>query len=74
MTENLDEICRSLDRKWQYSILLLFVFYLLHQVWKWLYERQDEVNKDGRVEIMKLLRNLVYAHDAEEYERAYKSF
>ena len=60
---------KSLHCNWPNATLLLCAFHVLQQVWRWLYERQHGVCKDGRVEIMKLFRNLVYAHNVEGYER-----
>ena len=74
MTDNCDELRRSLHRNWPNATLLLCVFHVLQQVWRWLFERQHGVSKDHRVEIMKLFRKLVYAHDVEGYEKASEKF
>ena len=71
MTDNCDELRRSLHRSWPNATLLLCIFHILQQVWRWLYERQRGISKEDRVEIMKLFRKLVYASDVEGYESAY---
>ena len=73
MTDNCDELHRNLHINWWNATLLLCVFHVLQQIWRWLYDRQHEVSKNDRVEIMKLFRNLVYGHDVEGYERAYEN-
>ena len=70
MTDNCDELRRNLHRSWPNATLLLCIFHVLQQVWRWLYERQHGISKEVRVEIMKLFRKLVYASDVEGYESA----
>ena len=73
MIDNCDELRRSLHRNWPNTTLLLRLFNVIQQVWRWLHERQHGVSKDDRVQITKLFRDLVYAHDVEGYERAYEN-
>ena len=70
MTDNCEELRKSLHNTWPNATLLLCIFHILQQVWRWLYEKPHGISKEDRVEIMKLFRNLVYASDVEGYERS----
>ena len=72
MTDNCDEMRTSLKTIWPKSKLLLCVFNILQQVWRWLFEKEHGISKDHRVIIMKLFRNVFYAKDLEAHESAYK--
>jgi len=73
MTDNCEELRNSLKRAWPDSILLLCVFHILQQVWRWLFEKEHAVNKYDRVEIMKSFRRLVYSKSKEHFEENYET-
>ena len=72
MTDNCEELRNSLKRAWPNSTLLLCIFHILQQVWRWLFEKEHGVSKYDRVEIMKSFRKLVYSTSKEEFEENYE--
>ena len=70
LTDNCDELRSSLSKIWPGATLLLCVFHVLQQVWRWLFEKEHGIGKMDRVEIMRLFRLLVYAQSEEAYEVA----
>ena len=70
MIGNCDEIRKILHKNWPNATLLTWAFYILQQVWRWLHERQHRIFKHGRIEIMKLFRNVAYAPAIEGYKIA----
>lgn len=68
MTDNCGELRNSLHRIWPDSTLLLCIFHILQQVWRWLYDKNHGVSQNDRVEIMKLFKNVIYALNLEEFE------
>ncbi|XP_066923705.1 uncharacterized protein [Clytia hemisphaerica] len=68
MTDNCGELRNSLHKIWPDSTLLLCIFHILQQVWRWLYDKNHGVSQNDRVEIMKLFKNVIYALNLEEFE------
>ena len=61
MTDNCDELRNALKETWPKATLLLCVFHVLQQVWRWLYEKAHGISKADRVKIMTKFRSVVYA-------------
>ena len=70
MTDNCDELRNSLHAIWPNSTLLLCIFHILQQVWRWLFERNHGVSANDRVDIMKLFRRVLYAQSVDEFDNA----
>ena len=49
MTDNCDELRNALRETWPKSTLLLCVFHVLQQVWRWLYEKAHGISKNDCV-------------------------
>ena len=61
MTDNCDELRNALRETWSKATLLLCVFHVPQQVWRWLYEKAHDISKNYRVKIMTKFRSVVYA-------------
>ena len=62
------QLRKRIHQNWPNATLLMCVFHILQQVWRWLHERKNEICKRRHyeiIEIMKLFGNLVYVHFAE---------
>ena len=70
MTDNCEELRNSLHRIWPDSCLLLCIFHILQQVWRWLHDKNHGLSPNDRVEIMKMFRRIVYAQTIAEFEKA----
>ena len=71
MTDNCSKFYQSLYYNWPDVALLLWIFHILQQVWRWLYESCHDIAKNDRVITIKLFWKLVYAKDNEDYVSAY---
>ena len=71
MTDNCGELYQSLYYNWPDVALLLCIFHILQQVWRWLYESCHDIAKNDRVITIKLFWKLVYAKDNKDYVSAY---
>ena len=49
-------------------VLLLCVFHILQQVWRWLFDKSHGITKSDRVDIMKHFRKLVYARTVIDFD------
>ena len=72
ITDNCDELRRSIKKVRPKATFLLCNFHILQQVWRWLYGKEQGISKDDKVVIMKLFRAVLYANDFESYEKVYK--
>ena len=71
MTNNRGELYQSLSYNWPDATLLLCIFHILQQVWRWLYESCHSIAKNDRVITIKLFWKLVYARHNEDHVSAY---
>ena len=71
MTNNCGELYQSLSYNWPDATLLLCIFHILQQVWRWLYESCHSIAKNDRVITIKLFWILVYARHNEDHVSAY---
>ena len=69
MTDNCDELRNSLKFRFPNSLLLLCVFHMLQQVWRWLFDRTHSIRPDERVEIMKQFRKILYCENKDEFDK-----
>ena len=60
MTDNFDELRYALEKRFLDSRLLLCIFHMLQQVWRWRYDRLHNIRADDHVEIMKKFRQILY--------------
>ena len=61
MSDNCDELRLALRERWPSAVLLLCVFHMLQQVWRWLYDRKHGITADDRAPILKAFKSLLYA-------------
>jgi len=65
MTDNCDELKDALHATWPRSRLLLCIFHLMQQVWRWLFDKKHGILQADRPAIMMKFRKIVYS-DIEE--------
>ena len=65
MTDNCGELGQGLREKWSQSTLLLCVFHILQQVWRWIYGKEHGISAADRLEIMRMFKALLYSEDEE---------
>ena len=68
MSDNCVELRNALRETWPNSNLLLCVFHILQQVWRWLFDKSHGITKSDRVDIMKHFRKLVYARTVIDFD------
>ena len=56
------------------SCLLLCIFHMLQQVWRWLYDRLHNIREDDRVEIMEKFRQILYFETEVELQKMCDQF
>ena len=71
MTDNCTELRDALTYAWPASKLLLCIFHLIQQVWRWLFETRHTIKNDDRPTIITCFRKIVFASDEESMEEAY---
>jgi hypothetical protein len=69
MTDNCSELRDALKIVWPESRLLLCIFHLMQQVWRWLYEKKNGIHADHRQEILSLMKSIIYAETEDISER-----
>ena len=71
MTDNCSELREALSKSWPNAKLLLCVFHLMQQVWRWLFERKHNIASHDRTVILLLFKKVVYAESYTEMEETY---
>ena len=62
----------SLGIVWPYSRLLLCIFHYLQAWWRWLWGKENAIDKEDRIPIMNCIKRLLYSESPEEYDKMYK--
>ena len=70
MIDNFSELQELLGKTWNYE-LLLYVFYLLQQVWRWLHHTKNRIAKTDRPKLLSLFKKIVYANELPELKEFY---
>ncbi|XP_065679780.1 uncharacterized protein LOC124806224 [Hydra vulgaris] len=73
MTDNCDELKDALHDVWPKSNLLLCVFHLMQQVWRWLFDKNHGILNQDRPSIINQFKKVVYANSVKECEDAFSN-
>ena len=68
MTDSCSELRDALSKCWPSVVLLLCVFHMMQQVWRWLFEKTHCITQNDRPKIMILFKKVVYASTVQEME------
>ena len=71
LTDNNNEERSSLHAVWPSSVLLLCLFHVMEALWRWLYDKKNNINEHDRQEIIQLVKEIVYAPTEEDLEDKY---
>ena len=74
MTDNCNELRNALKKRFPNSWLLLCIFHMLQQVWRWFYDRLHNIWADDRVEIMKKFCQILYCKTEVELQKMCDQF
>ncbi len=69
MTDNCSELRDALKIVWPASQLLLCIFHLMQQVWRWLHDKKNGIHAEHRQEILSLMKSIIYAQSEDISER-----
>ena len=72
MTDNCSELHDALRNVWPEAKLILCVFHLLQQVWRWLNEKKHGIQVIDRAPLLSLFKQVVYAESVQEMEEKYE--
>ena len=61
MTDNCSELRDAVSAVWPKTTLLLCVFHLLQQVWRWLNDKKHGDDLKHRIKLLTLFKNILYA-------------
>ena len=73
MTDNCSELRDALGAVWSKAVLLLCIFHIMQQVWRWLFEKKHGIQFGDRPQIMGKFKEIVYADEEEEAEEKFNS-
>ena len=71
MTDNCSELKDALKIVWPSSRLVLCVFHILQQVWRWLHDKKHSVKKCDRQNLLSIFKSLIYVKTSDELETKY---
>ena len=72
MSDNCSELRDAVSAVWPKTTLLLCVFHLLQQVWRWLNDKKHGVDLKHRNKLLTLFKNILYADSEVGMEVAYE--
>ena len=72
MTDNCSELHDALRYVWPDMNLILCVFHILQQVWRWLNDKKHGIQQHGRAGLLNLFKMVVYADSVESMETNYE--
>ena len=71
MTDNCAEERRALQFVWPSVTLLLCTFHMLQQVWRWLLDKNHQINQSDRPMILNMFKQALYAKSEDAFEICY---
>lgn len=72
MTDNCSELRDALGNIWPNSKLLLCIFHILQQVWRWLFDSKHHIPASSRPEIMSKFKTALYQKDEQSFETSFE--
>ena len=63
---------KSLGIVWPDARLLLCIFHYLQAWWRWLWGKENAIEKEDRIPIMNCIKRLLYSESQEEFDKMYK--
>ncbi|KAK4327495.1 hypothetical protein Pmani_002051 [Petrolisthes manimaculis] len=74
ITDNCDAERKALAVTWPTSQRFLCIFHMLQQVWRWLLNSKNGIQKDHRQELMAGMKALMYAETRENFSEVWEKF
>ena len=74
MTDNCSQLREGLYKVFPESTLILCIFHILQQVWRWLFDKKHGVSVNDRLEIMRSFTALVHANEVHYFEELLQQF
>ena len=71
LTDNCQEERNSLKAVWPSASLLLCIFHILQQAWRWLLDKNHQINQNDRPGILGLFKKALYARSEDVFEECY---
>ena len=65
MTDNCMELRDALRHVWPNSRLLLCIFHVMQQVWRWLHEKKNRIQAHHKQPLIEMIKGIVYANHQE---------
>ena len=73
MTDNCCELHEALKEVWPNSVLLLCIFHVLQQVWRWLHEKKNGIAMEDRPALLLLFKEILYAKSEDFFDNLISS-
>ena len=73
LTDNCKEERNALKSVWPSCVLLLCIFHMLQQVWRWLHEGSHNINQSDRPHILNLFKKSLYAQTKQEFNNCFSA-
>ena len=71
MTDNCDELRDALLSIWPNITLLLCIYHILQQVWRWVHDSKHGISLQHRPHILTLFKRVLYANTIDDMEEEY---
>ena len=73
MTDNCAELRDALAINWPQSRQILCIFHMLQQVWRWLHDSKNKINKFDRPKLLIRFKEILYAESSVEFEEMFQN-
>ena len=72
LTDNCLEERKALKSVWPTVTLLLCIFHVLQQVWRWVVDKNHHIDQHDRPEVFSLFKKALYAESEENFDDCYE--
>ena len=72
MTDNCDDKRSALQFVWPSAKQLLCTFHILQQVWRWLHDKNHQIQQSSIPSILNIFKHAVHAESEEVFESCYE--
>lgn len=71
LTDNCKEQRKALNTVWPSSTMLLCIFHILQQLWRWLHDKSHSISQADRPYILSFFKQALYSESEERFEDFY---
>ena len=72
MTDNCSELRAALNTQWPETVVVLCIFHILQQVWRWLHDKKNAITMVERPHLLLCFKRVLYSKSQDDMESCFE--